>query len=135
MAFKKFKIADVITAMEENGYIHAHGDWFIPNSEGVITRACIMGQAALNLGVVGSGHFSLERALNLVPRKSNKDEPAYLASKIIDTNDHRTKPKYSAVLKKVKEILEPYKDVEIEAEVHEYNARKKQRRVKKVTAE
>lgn len=49
---KDVTVADIIDAMERNGYKMARENWVVMNkAETKVLRACALGQAAVNLGI------------------------------------------------------------------------------------
>jgi hypothetical protein len=151
---KKFTIRQFIDAMEENGYEHKHDGWFDDRPrlvDGVwvgyegkpITAACIMGQAAINLGIDWNylaGAIKAATDSKEVTFPSYEDgykvpETSDIASAIMTLNDGPTADgnsrRYSTILKKAKEWLEPFADREVTAIAAEYKAIKKADRKKR----
>jgi len=121
METKKVTVAEVLEAIEKNGYKHIRGQWWGTewnDGPAVITSACVMGQAALNLGVSNS---DLESKLNAAADG--------LASTMINYNDdelpsgrHR---KYSELKEIARNKFRPHLHKMIEVETAEYNAVRK----------
>jgi hypothetical protein len=128
---KRITIKQVIAAAKENGYEHTVSGWF--NESGAsplkpITKACIMGQAALNLGV---NHHELRAAIDSIDK--NRYTP--LASRIIRKNDDYVptpgggyRPTtYEEMVKYLTDTLKPYEDQVIVVPKKKYYARKTRR--------
>lgn len=105
--FKTVSVQDIIDAMNKNGYKWHQGSWFGGDSE--ITGACIMQQAALNLGVVG---YSLRDALNSRSRRG-------IGDRIISFNDYEA-TSYEDALQYAIELLKPLVKEVLYVRVHDY---------------
>ena len=117
MKKKTIKISDVIAAAEKNGFRwirtwqHTH---LVRNEQGyyisVIDSACVLGQAAINLGAT---NMSVLDALNGLEKY--KDDMG-IGDRIIQYNDETAKS-YKGALSYLKRILTKYGDKEIEVDV------------------
>lgn len=77
--FKKITGKDIYEAIEKNGFKVIRESWITLDEEGKIAGACLLGQAAINLGVkANAGGVSLFDALNSVVLPEN--HPWYDAS-------------------------------------------------------
>ncbi len=111
---------DIIEAIKKNGFNHSRGRWFGKSDKRingqyvrgstVITSACVMGQAAINLGV---DYTSLS--------KGEFNEPT---SKMITLNDHR-RLSYPELVAEAEKLFAPYLDTTISAKEKIYNAKRK----------
>lgn len=115
---------DILDAIEKNGFRHTRGEWFGDTDgyeaiEGApISKACVMGQAALNLGV------NWEELMN-----ATNEEFGGFAADMINLNDNRDingryRP-YRSLKVLARQKLAPYLEKEIELETVNYNAVRK----------
>ena len=99
----------IIKAMEDNGYTHTRGSWFATHYDSrgkpVIVGACIMGQAALNLGIEEVDVLTILN--NAIAFDETRLTARGLGNIIMSMNDQIKAP-YSKMLNKVKSNMEPF---------------------------
>jgi len=113
MTTKVFTIQDFLDAIEANHIPHKRGAWFARvngDANSRIGAACVLGQAAINLGVSST---SLQTALNKVVRGAAGD--------LIYENDSLKYP-YPLLVKRAKEKFKGYEDVKIELVTQFYHS-------------
>lgn len=121
MATRTVKVSEILEAIEKNGYKHVRGQWFHSDmtNEGIITKgACIMGQAAINLGISPDFYRELDAVTG------------GLGSKMIDYNDSPLESgryrKYSELKEIARNKFRPYLNEIITVEDSKYNAVRKE---------
>lgn len=132
MTTKTVTPADIIAAAEENGYIwHREGFWD-SDSTGVITKACILGQVSLNLGI---DHQQLWYYLKQLPIKGElQDElkaelglEVFNVGNITHLNDNSSYgvKRYKKLVSIFKRMLQPHMNHKpLQANLQHLNARK-----------
>lgn len=117
-------VRDVYNALKQNGFEHIRRDWTRADIEGVITGACVLGQAALNLGVDANTYSgNLVSALNAFEVSThnkwafNKEETYGVGDTIINWNDKQDEnglywvlPTYADVVKMAYAVMRPHFD-------------------------
>lgn len=121
----RISIKEFLDAVDRNGLEHVIGQWFRNDGE-VITAACILGQAAINLEV---DNYDLMQELNILAQTDNV--PGY-GERLIHMNDvgygiptpYRD---YARVARYAHLLLDPFVDREIDVIPVEtdYNIRRK----------
>ncbi len=114
---KRITGRDIIEAIRQNGYEHIRGEWFWNRDKrgrfSPITKACVMGQAAINLGVSTQ---ALESAFY---------KPV---TQMISLND-RTNLSYEELVVRAEEVFKPYLDTPADVLVKKYSAIRKEQNV------
>lgn len=103
----KITVADVIKAIEDNGYEPRKGGYFHYSFEGghaVVVGGCALGQAGLNLNCEP---VHIARGLN-----SLSDER--LGNMIIKYNDNPRRKSWKSIARYAKKILKPYANETLE---------------------
>jgi hypothetical protein len=122
----KFNGKAVFEAIEQNGVNHLRGDWYGTfGADGKPDQACVLGIAAMHLGVAGFGELSKNEGANLleqlnqfeVPEDSKwRNESSPLGNTIIHWNDLRgygTKEyalTWQEVVEMARDLLTPHFD-------------------------
>lgn len=121
---KRITVGEVIAAMEKNGFRHARGSWVRPihpkdwRKKSTIGAACIIGQAAINLGV---GATQLQSALDNIAIFGDSNDISRLGSTIADRND-APGISYQRVLAFAKSLLSPHSERTISVIEHNWEA-------------
>ena len=50
--FKEYTVREVYEALKQDGFEHLRGEWTSTDMDGVINGGCVLGQTAVNLGVL-----------------------------------------------------------------------------------
>lgn len=103
METETFTVKQVYDALAKDGFEHLRAQWTAQDIHGVITGACVLGQAAINLGVVPSdddSEFSLLYQLNKfdVEPNSKWDTGDKAGSTIVLWNDKRSYDRTGATI-------------------------------------
>jgi hypothetical protein len=125
-ARKKISVADVIKAAEENGFVFFKGwhdsKYDAKEKKQVISKACVLGQAAINLGISGP---SLRTALDNIA--ADWTTPG---SDIMKYNDNAA-TSYRQALAFLKKTLAPYKNRVIQVPAYDWSDFKLKRKTPK----
>lgn len=71
--YDTFTIKQIYDALAKNGFQHLRGKWTSQDINGVTVGACVLGQAALNLGVVDHSAYDEEDTLVAVLNQFDVD--------------------------------------------------------------
>ena len=108
-------VEEFIAAAEKNGYQWSNdGTWVETDDKGYVTRACVLGQAAINLGIAVEGMWNPLNSL----------DPYHAVAREIYWYNDTYALNYDQAVAKLKEVLEPYKGKTMKFRKKRYKVRR-----------